>query len=898
MADKALAETLAEYDKIAQRPDETELPEAGAGHYLARGALSGISALADAVPNLYNLGKAAVGTVAAAAGRPDLAPDVGGPSPIGEFLKEQYGLNEPVRPSPSIGGDIGAAALEGAGGAVAQGPMGLVKAAPAVVLKALAGQTAKNAVVGSLAGAGGEVAGQATGDNPYAKIAGSVLAGVVAPSTFLSKGGVTVGGIRAAKQTMSDIKARQALVDAGTDAAKAKIEPAFKDYVSGTLKGAVAGTPNAAANIQEGLDLRGKIPGFNPSVAEMANSPGLTDIQKKFALLNPKNLNAEVARTEGNVKAVEDYYHSKVPPAEQPAAVRSSVNQSLADYDKALSDKAQAVAGKLPVADQLDVGAKLSDAAQAEKAAARPTVEAAYKNAFDTAGDATAPAAGITAKVEKVLGEPLAQIKPSTAPQTVSAIQDALKDKTDLTLQDLHGIRVAIGQDMASAKRSMDPAAAVRLHNLGQVMPEVDAAIAKLPQAAQDAYATATTKYREDFVPRFKEGANLRMFKDSSVNEPRILPDKTVAEYFKPDAQGGGTRAQQFNQLFGQNADAKDAAKTGILDIYRQKVVNPNTGAIDQTAHNSFMRDYGRTLGAYKAAGVNALDDISSIGHQAAQVSASMHDLGALSKSLKFDTTDDLANGALASPKVMGNVLQRLPPERRATLGAVLLDKGFESGTATGMRQFLENNQKTLSMAVPKAQLDAMHDIAKALEMTERAPIRGNIAAGGADMLKNATGTSTATVFSQIRAVTGKRSSPEWAAINLAMPALNKMTQTSFANVMENALHSPESAVNLRNYLLAEDPAAANNWAGKLLQGMKQGGKFLWNAKGPITSNFLGPDKYPENLARTGTAIKSQLSPQDKFKADPSMEGYTLGRHTPDGHEVKDARGNLVGHYE
>ena len=128
-------------------------------------------------------------------------------------------------------------------------------------------------------------------------------------------------------------------------------------------------------------------------------------------------------------------------------------------------------------------------------------------------------------------------------------------------------------------------------------------------------------------------------------------------------------------------------------------------------------------------------------------------------------------------------------------------------------------------------------------------------------MLKNATGTSTATVFSQIRAVTGGRSSAEWAAINLAMPALNKMTQTSFANVMENALHSPQSAVALRNYLLAETPQEANKWASQLLNGMKSGGKLLWSARGPITANFIGPQHYPENLARTGAAIESQMQP-------------------------------------
>lgn len=873
MSEKSLNDKLAEYDALSS--SSADIPEAGATHYLKRGALQGISALADLVPNLYNLGKAAVGvtTGLGTSGRgavpaSDL-PNVGEANPIANFLMTEYGVNEPARPSAAIGGKLGAAVLEGAGGAASQGPMGFVRAGPAAVVKELAKQEARNAVIGGAAGGGGELGGE-VGGTPGAVI-GSLAAGVAVPSSFIRKGGVTVGGARAALDAINEIKAKGG----------GKIEPAFSDYVQGTVRGAAAGTPNAAENITEGLRLRATMPGFEPSVAEMSGSPGLLDMQRKFALLNPRNLNAEVARTEANAAAVQDAYRTAVPAAESPGSVRSSVNQSLAEYEKLLEDQSRGVAGKLPVSDQLAAGGKLADIAQAEKTAARPPITAAYQKAFDAAGDATVPAEGIVTRVEQILGEPISQIKPGNAPQTVSALRRIYGDKTqtlegrsippdlmaleevggkkNLTLSDLHDIRVAIGQDVASASRSMDPTAARRLRNLGMVMPEVDAAIKQLPNEAQAAYSAATAKYRDEYAPRFKEGANLRVFTDTSLNEPRILPDKMVSEYFKTDAQGGGTRAMQFYRLFGQNQEAKNVTRDGILDLYRQKVVNPTSGAIEPAAHDAFMRDYGRTLTSYKAAGVNALDDIKQFGQQATKAADAITDFKSLSKTLKFDTVDELANDALRNPKTMGNVLTRMGTERRGTFNTILLDKAFESGTASGMRQFLDANRKTLSMTVPPAQLNAMNDIAKALEMTERAPIRGNIAAGGADMLKNATGTSTATVFSQIRAVTGGRSSVEWAAINLAMPALNKMTQTTFANVMENALHNPNSAVALRNYLLAETPTQANAWAGRLLQTMRSAGNLIAAAKGPIISNMLGPQRYPENLARTGTAIRSQL---------------------------------------
>ena len=137
MAEPSLNDLISEYEKHAGVVKD--VPEAGAGHYLARGALQGISALADVVPNLYNLGKAAVGTVATAAGRPDLAPNVGDASPIANFLLRGYHLDEPVKPAPYLG-RLGAAALEVAGAAVGQGPMGLAKGVPIAMVKELAAE--------------------------------------------------------------------------------------------------------------------------------------------------------------------------------------------------------------------------------------------------------------------------------------------------------------------------------------------------------------------------------------------------------------------------------------------------------------------------------------------------------------------------------------------------------------------------------------------------------------------------------------------------------------------------------------------------------------------------------------------------------------------------------------
>jgi len=101
MGDKSLSDKLSEYEQLSS--GTKDVPEAGAGHYLARGALSGISALADALPNLYNLGKVAVGGVAKLAGREDLMPDVGNANPVAAFLhRERRDGGEVVGPGKNV----------------------------------------------------------------------------------------------------------------------------------------------------------------------------------------------------------------------------------------------------------------------------------------------------------------------------------------------------------------------------------------------------------------------------------------------------------------------------------------------------------------------------------------------------------------------------------------------------------------------------------------------------------------------------------------------------------------------------------------------------------------------------------------------------------------------------
>ena len=843
-----------------------------------RGVASGIGSIADLPARVADIGVMGYGLAKRATGTPasEIPSLPFNPNAATQAIQKGFGSPEAV-PASGGGQAILGAMAEGAGAGLSGGlPMAGALNTAKTIPGAIAQYAATQGGIGAAAGGGAEIGEQAGG--PVGGVVGGLIGGVVAPSSFLRYGGPMVGAGRAAYEAGKEIAQGNIAAKAGQSvgAAAEKAAPFVRRMVNRQLSQSVAGTPNAVQNIDDALALTGKIAGFKPSVAEMSGSRGAAQMQEKYALTSPERMNSEIARNAANKKAVEDYYLSIAPESANPSSVRSSVNQSVAGERGGALAAEQAVAGKVPQADQFQLGSKLSDLADAERLAAKPAVKAAYDKAFEASGDAAISAAPIVDKAEEILGTKLSQIKPENAPQTVSVIKRIFGDKTEelsgrsidpelmaasgveakgATLKDLHDIRVAIGQDLAAAGRSNDPTAATRLFNLRKVMEPVDEAISQLPGA--DAYKAALEKYKTEYAPRFKEGTNLQVFKDKSTNEPRILPDRFVSEFFKPDSSAGITRSNQFSSLFGNNSEAKTLAKQGIMDIYRNAVVDPQTGVINQSAHAEFLKNYGRTLANFEGKGVSALSDIRKIGNEAVTAAAATDRIEEAVKRLKYDTSDELINAALKSPRVMGSVLLRIPKDTQPQFVRMVMDKATEGGTAASITKFLTENEKTLNMipGMSATHKKNLQDIAKAYEIVERAPIKGTASSGGPDLLKNETGVSTATVQSQIRAWTGGRQALVTGVMNVTWPMLYKLSQTKFSDVMEEALHNPETARHLRDVLTSSNASQANMASAKVLASMKDMGRVVWSAKGPVLKHFIGAERYPRNIARSGVAI-------------------------------------------
>jgi hypothetical protein len=317
-----------------------------------------------------------------------------------------------------------------------------------------------------------------------------------------------------------------------------------------------------------------------------------------------------------------------------------------------------------------------------------------YAAAFDLAGNGKIDVSNVISKAEDILGQKLSTFAPETAPATIKKLflfqpktpeakplggglvsskvktaAEAPAGPPAATLKDLDDVRKAINADIRSAATGSGALDSVTLRNLGQLHQAIDDAIGKstaIPDAAKTAYADVVNLYRTEYVPRFKEGANANLFKQTSLNELKTKPEDVITKYFNP---GGESEAKQFVNLFGDNPDALKMAGKGIEDLYRQKVVDATTGLVKPEAHAKFLKDYAQPIRIMDDAGMG-------LGQRFATIGKDVQRLQRL-EGMQAGASNKLAPGlpagenALAVEQRINQLTQGLNPRQLSAVNAV-----------------------------------------------------------------------------------------------------------------------------------------------------------------------------------------------------------------------------------
>ena len=449
--------------------------------------------------------------------------------------------------------------------------------------------------------------------------------------------------------------------------------------------------------------LRGRVqivPGTSPTAGEAAapvGSVGLSVLQSR-------------AR---QVPGAADEYAAKE--AQNIVARQAQESRATAKFDAAK----QRIQGKidrgLVNVTPGEVGSTLIDAAKAEQQAVKTNiVQPAYDAAFEAAGNAKIDVSKVVNEAERILDRKLSSFATETAPDTVRKLRGFVPSvpeaeaiavgkagfktaKTptpppatpEATLLQLDDVRKAINADIAAASTSNAPMAATTLRNLRQLHAAIDDAVKSstaLPEEAKTLYKGALDAYRTQYAPRFKEGINANLFKQTSLQETKIKPEDVVSKYFQPK---GESEAKDFLRLFDKNPDAMKIARTGIEDLYRREVTD-TAGRVTPEAHAAFLKKYAEPLKILDDAGMNITTRVGVVAKDAARL-AKIDELAKASGN-KLAPPLPAGTNALAVEKRIGELTKDFTPQQMAHVNSVrqdLLREGeydrlVKSGAAAG----------------------------------------------------------------------------------------------------------------------------------------------------------------------------------------------------------------------
>jgi hypothetical protein len=208
----------------------------------------------------------------------------------------------------------------------------------------------------------------------------------------------------------------------------------------------------------------------------------------------------------------------------------------------------------------------------------------------------------------------------------------------------------------------------VTLRNLGKLHRAIDAAVdssSTLPAEAKALYTEALNTYRTQYAPRFKTGVNANLFKQTSLNEPRLNPDDVIKTYFQPK---GEREAQQFVTMFGKNADATRVARAGIEDLYRREVTDA-AGRVTPEAHAKFLKKYADPIRILDEAGMSLTPRLDAVAKDAARL-AKIDSLAAASQN-KLAPPLPPGSNALAIDKRIAELTKDFTPQQLSHVNAV-----------------------------------------------------------------------------------------------------------------------------------------------------------------------------------------------------------------------------------
>lgn len=400
------------------------------------------------------------------------------------------------------------------------------------------------------------------------------------------------------------------------------------------------------------------------------------------------------------------------------AQLSETRNQLLRQYatEQQAAEQALGATGEmLPATGQLAPGEALSQRLGETRDAFREQrITPLYEDAFRTAGNRRIDTRGVIQTAENILGGRLADVPLGVANRTV---RDLTQLERGATLRELDRVRKSVNKDIATAQAAGKP-----LGDLYELHGAIDTAVREsraIPERAKFEYENALNTYRQEFVPRFRQGIVTDILRTTKKNQSGLLPSQTVSKFLTNE-----DNATQFALTFGNDAVARQAMTSGLQDLARANAVDFTTGAIDPSKIDSFVGKHARQL---EIMGIDANQVFGPVRAEAQRLLTGLQELTDSAARVRgYADAKALTTAALGDKRLMGELTQRLEGPAREAFNKEIVDRALTSIAAKNTNEamnYLRNNNDTIRMAIGRddymrltnlvANQKALDDVAK-----------------------------------------------------------------------------------------------------------------------------------------------------------------------------------------
>lgn len=694
-------------------------------------------------------------------------------------------------------------------------------------------------------GVGAGVAQEFAPGNPWAEIAGQVVGGMAPTALTVGPTGLAVRAGRSAWSRFSPkAQARAGMREA-------------QDVIGKEL------TDSARQSLGEADRLRERAPGFNPTLGEATGSPSLLAQQRALeSQVSGADLEALAQRYAESVGGVEGFRQSAGPGGQgRPEMVLDAATGELYALRQGMTDQLagtqaqrEALAGRVPKGDLYAQGNVMRESIEGARLQTKARMSALANHLGINDADLTVPFKAVQRDLLNIAQPPTGSGRFKPDPAKVPAIVSRLRAAKAWNLEDVKVLREEIGDELRSvlSGKEYKTGDQAKARALVQMRARIDQyldtaaaspALADSPAAQKflQNYATFRRAYKSEYIDVYETPFSRKARAGDQTGDYVSAPEKVAQLFWRPEAQGGVTAAQEYKAMVGSDPAASAALEATILDSLHAAAVRQ--GVIDPKSFEGWLKRYGKVLEQFPGIRQN----VENIGAANASLLAREAELGARSAALEnlkltklFDaytsgavTADEAIRKALQNPREMAELYAyaRKDPETLNALKRSVWDIVTE-GDATAIALATERYRGSLSQLFSKEHMQDLQDLMSMHVMMERsgAPQGAAVVPRPFAALEEKIGQGIPQLSSRMFAFQSGRVQKGYLIVDTLMRGLRGRRQAAMKKAMFGALYDPEVAKEMRALYAAEDLSKLGaqriieRLGGKV---MRRGGPFL-----------------------------------------------------------------------